>query len=327
MGKGKQTPYHGLVKMTANGPRWTGAVAFDPQKLAEPLRWRTPRRVFVDSMSDLFYEGFSNEQIAAVYGVMAATPHITYQVLTKRARRRREWYAWVGKHPDDGPQSNGPAMFCCRRAFDQLEWNPRLTPVNDPNMWPLPNVWEGASVENQDAADERIPELLATPAAVRFLSCEPMLDELDLLPWFDPTGACCGGFDGCSIAGTSDCPASASWRYTGPDGDDPSISWVIAGCESGPGARSCDVEWLRSLRDQCAEAEVAFFLKQASEELWPIDDDDPSEHAGIPPAHVPAPVACGPGSRRKPGGVIELPYLDGVQHAAFPANPGQNGDR
>lgn len=263
MGKGKLTAYDGLVKLVGGEPRWTGKVAFDAVKLAAPLRWRDPRRIFVNSMSDLFHESLTNEQIAAVFGVMAACPQHTFQVLTKRARRMREWFAWVERNAD--PRVAGCIFQCDSSAVDLLSDSDCKLLKHTASRWPLPNVWLGVSVENQAAADERIPDLLATPAAVRFLSCEPLLGPIDLKMQLDRA-------------------------------DD--IDWVIVGCESGPGARRCDVDWLRVIRLQCEDAGTALFLKQASD--------------GI------AEVTTGPGSRRKPGGVIELPYLDGIQHAAFP---------
>lgn len=295
MGRGKPTPYDGLVKMTSNGPRWTGRVVLDPVKLAEPLRWRTPRKVFVNSMSDMFHESLTNEQIAAVFGVMAATPHITYQVLTKRARRMREWFVWAAEELSDAENvADMLAPYVGNEAGDgsdegQERWFERVRWIIDDahdleggfrrGPWPLPNVWIGVSVENQDAL-ARLDDLRACPAAVRFVSGEPLLEGL----------------------GTVDLRG---------------IGWWVTGCESGPGARPCDVAWLRSLRAQCATAGVPFFLKQASDGYW----SHPS--VGV---SADTRITAGPGSHRKPGGVIELPYLDGVQHAAFPAD-GQNGDR
>lgn len=287
MSKGKPCAYDGLVRLTAKGYRWTGKVTLAPDALALPLSWRKPRRIFVNSMSDLFHEALSNEQIAAVFGVMAACPQHTFQVLTKRARRMREWFEWVeceSRHRGDWTIPHWQIVE--EEAIEIVE---NLPATAAGRSWPLPNVWLGVSVENQAAADERIPDLLATPAAVRFLSCEPLLGPVTLhedgLDWL------------------------TSEHMRGVD-------WVIAGCESGKRARECDVDWLRSLRDQCASASVPFFLKQAEEStdlgadglLEPGDDDS---------------IAFGDGSRlkpRRPSGdhLIELPYLDGVQHAEFP---------
>lgn len=277
MGKGKPTAYDGLVRVTAGGePRWTGRIRLVPEALALPLSWRKPRRIFVDSMSDLFHERLDDEQIDLVFAAMLLAPRHTFQVLTKRAARMRSYF----EAPDLYERVLAAADYFRRR-------DPRLNQVGigDPATSPARWIWLGISVENQDAADERIPELLRTPAAVRFLSCEPLLGEVDLAK------------------------ASPNARSLVED-----LDWIIAGCESGPGARPCSVEWLRSLRDQCAWSGVAFFLKQAVE---PTPVDQPAAVLrGI--RHF-APTASSPdGSKRKPGGVIELPYLDGVQHAAFP---------
>lgn len=142
---------------------------------------------------------------------------------------------------------------------------------------PWGNVWIGTTVESQEYADARIAHLLSVPAVVHFLSCEPLLGPIDLSAWFG-----------------RDCPE------TGAPLAEP--RWVIAGCESGHGARETGVEWLRSLRDQCVALDAAFFLKQGM----------------FTSAHGGPILLSGNGSKTKHGGVIELPYLDGIQHAAFP---------
>ncbi len=266
-----------------------------PKHLADPLRWKKPRRIFVNSMSDLFHEKLSNEQIAAVFGVMAAAPQHTFQVLTKRAKRMREWFAWMNEQVEiDGD----PWTTLMRETTSLIGVDTAWAKYLDENdhvedacfePWPLPHVWLGASVENQEAADERIPELLATPAEMRFLSCEPLLGSVDLTR--------IGEFRGESLSALEEVVGHV---------ERPRIDWIIAGCESGPGARACEVNWLRELRDQCANAGVAYFLKQA--ELVPA--------VGGPL------VTLGKGAKQKGRGprevIIELPYLDGVQHAAFP---------
>ena len=242
-----------------------------PEHLAAPLRWRRPRRVFVNSMSDLFHESLTNEQIAAVFGVMAASPRHTFQVLTKRAARMREWFEWYEGESGAGATPLA-AILAARDHVGAL-----ASRDHEFGPWPLPHVWIGVSVENQAAADERIPELLRTPAAVRWLSCEPLIGPVDLAA------------------------ASPNARSLVED-----LDWIVAGCESGPGARPCDVAWLRSLRDQCATAGVAYFLKQAKH--------TPGEFISS------ATLAIGldTGSHRKAGGVIGLPYLDGRQHVEMP---------
>lgn len=270
--------------------RWTGEVRFIPERLADPIRWRTPKRIFVNSMADLFHEKLSNEQIAAVFGVMAACPHHTFQVLTKRAKRMREWFEWVmSKHfPTPGEPfdtRNHVRDVIERAAMAALNGIRETFPVRAGAQWPLPNVWLGVSVEDQDAADERIPELLGTPASTRFLSLEPLLGPVDLTR--------IGSYNGT--------PLSALEEVVGYV-NRPAIDLAIVGCESGPGARPCGVELIRALRDQCIAARVAFFLKQA-------------KHTD---AHGGPIIKLGAGSKAKPRGVIELPYLDGVQHANFP---------
>ena len=312
---GPGMPYEGLANPIAprdlmdrvGGRRggWTREVRMVPEHLADPLRWRKPRRIFVNSMSDLFHEALTNEQIAAVFGVMAAAPQHTFQVLTKRAKRMREWFAWL-LAGEVSP--SGKCFEAARGTVDFGSWYRTV-----PQQWPLPNVWLGVSVENQAAANERIPELLATPAAVRFLSCEPLIGDVALSGVLVPLEG--GGHDvlaalaGLRWGARRDLPPGM--HLIGARG--PSIDWVIAGCESGPGARPCDVAWLRSLRDQCIDADVPFFLKQAR--VSAETSADPSDGV-VRPA-----IRAGIASNTKPGGVIELPYLDGVQWAEFPAVP------
>ena len=369
---GHDQPYHGLVSLHSRSggrapeARWSGEVRIVPDHLADPLRWRKPRRIFVNSMSDLFHEKLTNEQIAAAFGVMAAAPQHTFQVLTKRAKRMREWFEWVASTGYDPGHVLADALNSISdgdvdERFGNEEWQVGLiNVVNGMSAWkgsgwradgianwPLPNVWLGVSVENQEAADERIPELLATPAAVRFLSCEPLLGPIDL---DRPRCDVCG--EETPIVETEGGGGSIPWcsehEQEGSYGHwlhlDGGIDWVICGCESGVDARPCEVAWLRSLRDQCAEAGVAFFLKQATAtEIGTCGDaDNPNGNrpCGKPvTAHIVSPstaayscdctvegpedgtcvpVGPGDGSKRKAGGVIELPYLDGVQHAAFP---------
>lgn len=247
---GPGLPYEGLVALGKNGPRWTGKGLLSLKALAEPLSWKKPARVFVDSMSDLFFEAFSNEEIAAVFGVMAACPYLTFQVLTKRAERMKEWFSWV---EEDGVPGDIVVSTCASNYIDvdQLQ-----------RPWPLPNVWLGVSVESQRYADERIPELLRTPAAVRFVSYEPALEEVDFDP---PVCPDCRrrqvtlGEDGatpfCVECGTEMC--FGNWL-------DPidGISWVIVGGESGPGARPFDVRWAEGVIRQCRDTDVACFVKQ-----------------------------------------------------------------
>lgn len=175
MGKGRPTAYDGLVKLVNGEPRWTGAVRLVTEHLADPLKWRAPRRVFVNSMSDLFHESLTNEQIAAVFGVMAAAPQHTFQCLTKRADRMRAWFEWC-----DG------ALHCIQHAImetlDDKRIGDVLTAAGLSGLtWPLRNVWPGVSVEDRKHGVPRIEDLRAVPATVRMLSCEPLLEDLGTL--------------------------------------------------------------------------------------------------------------------------------------------------
>ncbi len=204
---GEGRAYHGLVKSTPEGPRWTGETAVDEEALLEPLKWRKPRMVFVCSMSDLFFDGFRDEDIARVYSVMALTPHITYQVLTKRSARAlalltsEAFWAMVAK--DDVGLKMDPATF----------------------KRPLPNVWHGVSCEDRKYGLPRLEHLRRMPAAVRFVSFEPLLEDLGAV----------------NLAG---------------------IHQAIIGGESGHGSRECRLEWVRSLVAQAREQGAHPFCKQ-----------------------------------------------------------------
>lgn len=223
------------------------AVTLRPERLDQPLRWQRPRRIFVNSMSDLFHSDVPDEYIARVFAVMALAPQHTFQVLTKRPGRMRSLLSsddFVRKSATFARDLwNGNAGL--REAAGGWAWD---TTGLRPKVWPLPNVWLGTSVESQKWADVRIPQLLQTPAAVRFLSCEPLLGPVDLVP---SLRAWAGG-DAVQI--------------------NHHLHWVIVGGESGPHARPMHPDWARSLRDQCVAAGVAFHFKQWGE--WaPIPDN------------------------------------------------------
>lgn len=238
-------------------------VQLRPGKLDLPLRWRKPRRIFVNSMSDLFHKDIPDEYIAQVFAVMALARRHTFQVLTKRHGRMRSLL-------NDGRwcMSVGMAMEEIRPySLNEFEQQP---------MFPLPNVWLGVSVENQQWADIRIPALLDTPAAVRFLSCEPLLGGVDLADWMPPGFArwqcwyCRRFFFGAHHAACPRCGEVGGWCGSHIGNSKPNgqpIDWVIVGGESGPGARPMHPGWARSLRDQCADAGVPFLFKQAGSVL------------------------------------------------------------
>ena len=318
---GKGQAYEGLVKLTAKGPRWTGDTRFVVELLLRPLSWRKPMRVFVDSMSDLFYDGFTDEQIAMVFAAMGMAHWHTFQVLTKRMARARALLT-----SDAFYQKVLAAAARLRADMGQKRW--KTYPENHKHPsgidWPLPNVWIGTSVEHQEAADERMPDLVATPAALRFVSAEPLLGPVDLTPWLGEGGRPVED----SPAPTPTLrskgrPRPAKSNLAAGDVAEPQprhgvinraagppspLSWVITGCESGPRSRLTDVAWLRDLRDQCARADVPLFLKQAVATPGQLA-------AGCVATWV---VGADTGSRHKRGGLIEQAYLDGRQHAAFP---------
>lgn len=237
--------YAGVTKSTPSGPRWTGEVGVGGGKVwTQPLRWKKPRRIFVCSMTDLFYEGHDVKDVARVFGVMLACHALglghTFQVLTKRANTMR---TLVGMQ-DDAFRFMVRG-FAAVFVFDYAKRKLGDADADAFEDWPLPNVWLGVSVEDQERADERIPALLETPARVLFLSCEPLLGPIRLPD----------NWPGCWHP-TGEGPAPDHSRCA------PRDTWVIAGGESGPGARPMHPDWARSLRDQCQAAGVPFLFKQ-----------------------------------------------------------------
>lgn len=222
--KNRDKAYNGVTKRSKGGSVWTGVVNVSEKALLKPLSWRKPRLVFVNSMSDLFHESLADCDIARAWAVMAIASRHTYQVLTKRPDRMAAWLA----EPDT------PAMV--GEAMEKIRPGSRLP------TWPLENVWCGTSVEDQKRADERIRTLSTVPAAVRFLSLEPLLGSVSLV------GAVGGDL--------------AALRK---------IHWAIVGGESGPKARPMHPAWARALRDECAVRNIAFFFKQVGSWAWMPD--------------------------------------------------------
>lgn len=207
-------------------------VTLHPERLGEPLRWKKPRRVFVCSMGDLFHEDVHPYDIMQIFNVMAKAKQHTFLVLTKRPEKMLEFY----KRLRPGNVIPGPYFSITGIGEGWAGSPPRLPD----------NIWLGITAENQQRADERIPILLQIPAAVRFVSIEPMLGPVDL--------SLSDGVDLSMSVGTGLKPGK-SYLIN-------SLDWVICGSESGPNHRKTKIEWIRDLREQCISANVPFFLKQ-----------------------------------------------------------------
>lgn len=241
--------YVDLAEIKNGTARWKGEVGFCPDRLEEPLHWRKPRRIFVCDMGDLFHEEVHLKILDRVFMIAALSPEHTFQILTKRAKRMQDYFA------TDPAKRILELQMGIENGSIAISESVRQKRFVNPE-WPLPNVWLGVSVENQHFADERIPALLSTPAAVRFISAEPLLGPLDLHSI--PDGST-GYYDLAYPGG------SGRFDHQGSRISDARLDWVICGGESGPGARPIHPDWARSLRDQCQAAGVAFFFKQWGE--------------------------------------------------------------
>ena len=321
--------YEGTID--ANG-RWTGKVNLIPDALAAPLHWRQPCMIFVNSMSDLFHEAVPFELVDQVFAVMALCPQHTFQVLTKRPERMADylsematnqvvkWGKFAGTKVPDRPAAI-QRVIAARNAMLT-----RMGKGYDMSLpaWPPPNCWLGTSIENQATADERIPHLLRVPAAVRFLSCEPLLGAVNLEQLPDHKG-------------------NRSWSCLSNVGEHPThwqrsggtINWVIVGGESGPGARPMHPVWARSIRDQCAAAGVPFFFKQWGE--WvpdasleePPNNVDYGEFHDVRPSSWVESCMCSEGhaSMLRVGKKAAGRLLDGRTWAEMPATSTGGGGR
>lgn len=205
-------------------------------RLDDPRHWRKPCRVFVNSVSDLFHPDVPDSFIASIFETMARCPRHTFQVLTKRPQRMAEFV---------------------ERWIDDACWPESGCPITD---GPLPNVWLGVSVENQAAADERIPPLLQTPAQVRFLSCEPLLGPVDLVGDAEAPGPI---WQKRTVQIRTDYGSGTEWDVELESG----VDWVIIGGESGKHARVMNPRWALALIEQCRTAGMAVFMKQLGSEL------------------------------------------------------------
>jgi protein gp37 len=271
-----------LAHLPAYAGRAFTDVACHEDRLDQPLRWNRPRMIFVNSMSDLFHEDVPDEFIDRVFAVMALAKKHVFQVLTKRPERMRRYMARLGESAkllDAGARTMGYTFEHGGQYFVS---------------WPIPNVWLGVSVENQETADERIPLLLQTPAAVRWISAEPLLGPVDLAEV--PVGM------------------HGPLRPYQDKPSQPRLDWVVVGGESGAKARPMHLQWARNLRDQCETAGVPFFFKQTG--LWQMlepGDAGETEHQDKAVRWSPDLNAS---FLKTKGGGSEL--LDSVEHKAWP---------
>lgn len=246
---------------------WTPvcAGADSAEKALEPLRqpsqWKRGCRVVVDTESDLFHESVPNDYIAAVFGIMAATPRHLYQIATAHPDRALRWFRWRDAQVRERDLQWESWRVCEEEASERVDGLPA---IDCQSPWPLDNVWLGVRVETQDDADARIPLLLQVPAALRFVSCEPLLGPVDLTRVCDKSRARALWIN--SIEARAANPADASLVATyGSNYPYARIDWVVAGGEAGRDARPMHPDWPRALRDQCNAAGVPFCFTQWGE--------------------------------------------------------------
>jgi len=227
------------------GPRWTGEVRLVESALAKPLSWRKPQRVFVNSLSDLFHDSLKLDDVARIFAVMAEATRHTFQILTKRPKRMH------GLLSSDAFWAQVDAAWCELFAADRTSDHHDII-ANDLSRHFLDSVWLGVTAEDQQRADERIPLLLDTPSAVRFVSYEPALGPVDFGRWM---GLKCTHEDAYTESDTN----ATICKHCD---DATHLDWLIVGGESGPGARPFDLAWARSAVEQCKAASVPVFVKQ-----------------------------------------------------------------
>lgn len=253
----KSTPkYQGLAILNDSGRGvFTGEVRCHEEALAQPFRMREPTRIFVNSMSDTFHEAVPEDFLDLMFVTMALCPQHTFQVLTKRpdraaaylgdrTRRLARWAYALGISID---RAGHRFTSYQEGAFIANEWA-------QGKRWPLPNVWIGTSVEDQARADTRIIELANVPAAVRFLSCEPLLGPVDVFA---------------ELRRLRDMDAEPK-----PGSGNKYLHWVIAGGESGPKAGATDLAWIRGIVRDCKAAKVPVFVKQLGAHPFYTRDDE-----------------------------------------------------
>ena len=311
-----------LTRDTKAGPVWNGEIRVNEEWMDQPLRWKRPRMIFVCAHGDLFHEKVPDEVLDRVFAVMALSPQHTFQVLTKRSARLRDYINRPHGYFDHQRREDTAIERAC---WDILRDRRTLSENLIKWPWPLPNVWLGVSAEDQKRADERIPDLLATPASIRFVSAEPLLGPINLrrIRIAPDHHTIIDALDGYAVAGK-------------PGRERTMLDWVIVGGESGRGARPMHPAWARQIRDQCENAGVPFFFKQWG--IWAVaseanghDDSDMSRNDAVwlhsdgrqtKPSHLRPdleaadyrdPIAMFPATKKRAGRL-----LDGVEHNAMP---------
>ena len=299
----------GLTIQTKAGPVWNGKVSLNRTALLQPLRWKRPRKIFWNAHGDLFHAEVPDEWTDEQFAVMAMTPQHIHQVLTKRTERMRGYlrnpatYDRISRKVNEWPVDEIGAGNEFTADFRLMQGQP------------LPNVWLGTSVEDQTRASERIPMLLQTPAAVRFLSCEPLLGALELRridTMAFRSSELIDALLGCGM----DFLGHPTINFRG-------IDWVIAGGESGPSARPMHPEWVRKIRDDCRATGIPFLFKQwgAFRPAGPPTISLEADHRPVRNVFV---HFDGKNSR-PPSDMLEMGkkaagrLLDGVEHNEMPA--------
>ncbi len=310
----------GLTRNTKAGPVWNGEVRLNERWLTQPLSWKRPRRIFVCAHGDLFAENVPDVWIDRVFAVMALSPQHTFQVLTKRAARMREYLT------DLGVVRRLYELVCELTVEKSLPVVLMARGIPDPGLmpawprvhlarWPLPNIWLGVSAEDQVRADARVPDLLATPAAVRFVSAEPLLGPIDLNPFLFIVTKGDDAILACRARHEEPLPFHDPATTPADEIATPRVDWIIVGGESGPSVRAMHPAWARSIRDQCAGAGVAFFFKQWGA-FRPLTQAEHGQACGA--------TLIGTDPYDRDAYVLNVPkkaagrLLDGVEHSAFP---------
>lgn len=328
----------GLTHDSKAGPVWNGQVRFNAAWLTQPLRWSKPRKIFVAAHGDLFHDGVTDDQLDQIFAVMALCPQHVFQVLTKRPERMLAYFARLAESQRALDHMSFIVPQLIEDAAARIDGASHGVSLDD-IAWPLPNVWVGVSVEDQARADERIPILLQTPAAVRWISAEPLLGPVSLnaiqAPRYVPEDHETDWKFSCLETGDHyffDCGDGFNEGDDGPDRRH-RIDWVVVGGESGQGSRPMHPDWARDIRDVCAAAGTPFLFKQWGDwtpgenaqntlgrtvetadwfnDQWCFETLTPASAEGM---HIDDEPTCYRAGKKAAGR-----RLDGVQHDGYPA--------